>query len=58
MAHTMDNSTGSFDSKEKEPDVYASLKEVRDDATKENPFKRFSDKFNVWLASRGLEGHG
>ena len=49
---------GSFDSKEKDPEVFTGVQEVVQEAPPTNRLKRYVDRFNVWLASRGLEGHG
>ena len=53
-------SSGSINSKEKDGEVTLAVNETGQDDSEipATTFKRFSDRFNVWLASRGLEGHG
>ena len=58
MAELPGRSSVSFDSKEKDTQVFASVKEIAVTVPSTSKFRRFSEKFDAWLASRGLEGHG
>ena len=57
MAAPLGNSSASLDTKEKDSEAFASVKEL-EAPQEDSKLTRFSNKFNAWLASRGLEGHG
>ena len=49
----------SFDEKEKGVEVVTGVSEVvQEEVPTTNVFKRYAERFDAWLASRGLEGHG
>ncbi|GJE86337.1 purine-cytosine permease [Phanerochaete sordida] len=53
------SSNASFDEKEKGSEVFAGVQEiVQEVPPSKNWFRRNADRFDAWLASRGLEGHG
>ena len=58
MSKLAGRSSGSFDSKEKDLEVFSEIKEVVEETPPTSRLERFTEKFNAWLASRGLEGHG
>ena len=59
MAELKTNESRSFDEKEKGVEVITGVSEVvQEDVPTANVFKRYAERFDAWLASRGLEGHG
>ncbi|EKM56674.1 uncharacterized protein PHACADRAFT_207869 [Phanerochaete carnosa HHB-10118-sp] len=58
MSGLKTRSSVSLDSREKDPEIITGIHEIVREVPSTRKFKGYADKFNAWLASRGLEGHG